>query len=102
MSGKTNKMQDKTAKDNRETVQWINHDLTRNKKLAFSSMRIFNFTVFNTEIFLSLFQLRCHQRRDVDDILQIKGSLSSSRMNSPIPSLLLPLWQNDSLCELLV
>ena len=29
----------------------------------------------------------------------IKGSLSSSWMNSPIPSLLLPLWQNDSLCE---
>ena len=32
----------------------------------------------------------------------IKGSLSSSWMNSPIPSLLLPLWQNVSLCELLV
>ena len=30
---------------------------------------------------------------------QIKGSLSSSWMNSPIPSLLLPLWQNGSLCE---
>ena len=29
----------------------------------------------------------------------IKGSLSSSWMNSPIPSLLLPLWQNESLCE---
>ena len=30
---------------------------------------------------------------------RIKGSLSSSWMNSPIPSLLLPLWQNESLCE---
>ena len=30
----------------------------------------------------------------------IKGSLSSSWMNSPIPSLLLPLWQNESFCEL--
>ena len=30
---------------------------------------------------------------------KIKGSLSSSWMNSPIPSLLLPLWQNESLCE---
>ena len=30
---------------------------------------------------------------------RIKGSLSSSWMNSPIPSLLLPLWQNKSLCE---
>ena len=30
---------------------------------------------------------------------KIKGSLSSSCMNSPIPSLLLPLWQNESLCE---
>ena len=29
----------------------------------------------------------------------IKGSLSSSWMNSPIPSLLLPLWQNESLCK---
>ena len=29
----------------------------------------------------------------------IKGSRSSSWMNSPIPSLLLPLWQNESLCE---
>ena len=29
----------------------------------------------------------------------IKGSLSSSWMNSPIPSLLLPLWQKESLCE---
>ena len=27
---------------------------------------------------------------------EIKGSLSSSGMNSPIPSLLLPLWQNES------
>ena len=31
--------------------------------------------------------------------VQIKGSLSSSWMNSPIPSLILPLWQNESLCE---
>ena len=30
---------------------------------------------------------------------KIKGSLSSSWMNSPIPSLLLPLWQNKSLCK---
>ena len=29
----------------------------------------------------------------------IKGSLSSSWMNSPIPSLFLPLWQNESLSE---
>ena len=33
---------------------------------------------------------------------KIKGSLSSSWMNSPIPSLLLPLWQNESLFKLLV
>ena len=32
-------------------------------------------------------------------LTKIKGSLSSSWMNSPIPSLLLPLWQNESLCE---
>ena len=30
---------------------------------------------------------------------KIKGSLSSSWMNSPIPSLHFPLWQNKSLCE---
>ena len=29
-------------------------------------------------------------------IVLIKGSLSSSWMNSPIPSLLLPLWQKES------
>ena len=33
---------------------------------------------------------------------KIKGSLSSSWMNSPMPSLLLPLWQNELLSELLV
>ena len=32
-------------------------------------------------------------------IKTVKGSLSSSWMNSPIPSLLFPLWQNESLCE---
>ena len=31
--------------------------------------------------------------------LEIKGSLSSSWMNSPMQSLLLPLWQNESLSE---
>ena len=31
--------------------------------------------------------------------LRINGCLSSPWMNSPIPSLLLPLWQNESLCE---
>ena len=30
---------------------------------------------------------------------RIKGSLSSSWMNSQLPILLLPLWQNESLCE---
>ena len=34
----------------------------------------------------------------LSDII-IKGSLSSSWMNSPMPSLLLPLWQNESLSE---
>ena len=32
-------------------------------------------------------------------ILKIKGSLSSSWMNNPIPSLLFPVWQNESLCK---
>ena len=31
--------------------------------------------------------------------MEIKGSLSSSWMNSQILSLLSPLWQNESLCE---
>ena len=35
----TNQMRDETAKDNRQTAEWINHALTRNKELAFSSMR---------------------------------------------------------------
>ena len=35
----------------------------------------------------------------METINKIKGSLSSSWMNSPIPSLLLPLKQNKSLCK---
>ena len=35
----TNQMRDETAKDNRQTAEWINHDLTRNNELAFSSTR---------------------------------------------------------------
>ena len=33
----TIQMQNETAKDNRQTADWINHDLTRSSKLAFSS-----------------------------------------------------------------
>ena len=33
----TKQMRDETAKDNRQTVPMISHDLTRNNKLAFSS-----------------------------------------------------------------
>ena len=33
----TNQMQDETAKDNGQTAEWINHDLTRNNELASSS-----------------------------------------------------------------
>ena len=35
----------------------------------------------------------------VPSLVIIKGSLSSSWMNSPMPSLLLSLWQNESLSE---
>ena len=35
----TNQMRDETAKYNRQTAEWINHDLTRNNELAFSSTR---------------------------------------------------------------
>ena len=35
----TNQTRDETAKDNRQTAEWINHDLTRNNELAFSSTR---------------------------------------------------------------
>ena len=42
----TNQMQEETAKDNQQTAEWINHDLTRNNELIFSSMRNLNFTVF--------------------------------------------------------
>ena len=35
----TNQMRDETAKDNRQTAEWINHDLTRNNELAFSSKK---------------------------------------------------------------
>ena len=41
----TNQMRDKTAKDNRQTAEWINYDLTRNNEFAFSSTRNFNFAV---------------------------------------------------------
>ena len=39
----TNQMQDETAKDNWQTTEWINQDLTRNSKFAFSSMRNLQF-----------------------------------------------------------
>ena len=35
----TNQMRDETAKDNRQTAEWINYDLTRNNEFAFSSTR---------------------------------------------------------------
>ena len=35
----TNQMRDETAKDNRQTTEWINYDLTRNNEFAFSSTR---------------------------------------------------------------
>ena len=34
-----NQMRDETAKDNRQTAEWINHDLTRNSGLTFSFTR---------------------------------------------------------------
>ena len=34
----TKQMRDETAKDNGQTTAWISYDLTRNHKLAFSSM----------------------------------------------------------------
>ena len=43
--------------------------------------------------------LAIHLRERVSETVAIIGSLSSSWMNSPIPSLLLHLWQNESLCE---
>ena len=48
-------MRDETAKDNRQTVALISHDLTGNNELAFffyekSSILLF----WNTEIFLSV------------------------------------------------
>ena len=30
----TNQMRDETAKDNRQTAEWINYDLTRNNEFA--------------------------------------------------------------------
>ena len=64
-------MRDETAKDNRQTAEWINYDLTRNNEFAFSSTRnLFNLLFSNTESFLSQFQLCCHQRIDKNDILR--------------------------------
>ena len=39
-------MRDETAKDNRQTAEWINHDLTGNSELTFSPRGMFNLTVF--------------------------------------------------------
>ena len=73
-------MRDETAKDNRQTAEWINYDLTRNNEFAFSSTRNFNFAVLNTERFLSLFQLCCHQRIDMNDILRKSGVNQEDRI----------------------
>ena len=50
----TNLMRDETAKDNRQTAQWISHDLTQNLELAFSSMTNLQFYRFQI---LKLFSL---------------------------------------------
>ena len=67
----TNQMRDEIAKDNRQTAEWINHDLTRNNELAFFFHEESLISLFsNTEIFLSLFQLCCNQRIDMNGILR--------------------------------
>ena len=56
-----------------------------------------NFVGVQNELQQALAEL--DQDKVRQELLKIKGSLSSSSMNSPIPSLLLPLQQNESLCE---
>ena len=77
----TNQMRDETAKGNRQIAAWINHDLTRNNKLAFSAMTNLQFYRFsNTEIALFLFQLMYKQRIDMNDILR-KSNVEFSRQD---------------------
>ena len=64
-------MRDETAKDNRQSAEWINHDLTRNNELAFFFQEESLILLFlNTEIFLFLFQRCCHQIIDMNDIFR--------------------------------
>ena len=92
----TNRMRDETTKDNQQTAEWINHDLCETMSWLFLPQRIFMFS--NTE-FLSLFQLCCHQRIDMNDILrksevinqedrirQSKTGHLRARKNEPITS----------------
>ena len=62
-------MRDETTRDNRQTTAWINHDLTGNNELAFSSTQISVLPFSNAEIVLFLFQLVYRQRIDMNDML---------------------------------
>ena len=69
-------MPDETALDNRETATWINHDLMRNNKLAFSSMTNLHFYHFQMLKYYSfLFQLMYKQR--IDNINNISSGVHS-------------------------
>ena len=58
-------MRDETAKDNRQTAQWISHDLTQNNELAISSTT--NLQFYRFQILKFVFQLIYKQRIDMND-----------------------------------
>ena len=78
----TNQMRDETAKGDRQTAEWINHDLTRNNEFALSLILLFS----NTEVFLFLLQLCCHQRIDMSDILRIAKLISRRQDQTQLDS----------------
>ena len=79
----TKRMQDETAKDNRQTATWTSHDLIQNNQLAFSSTTNFQFYCFQIlNLFFFVFQLIYVQRIDINDMFSDilwKSDVESSR-----------------------
>ena len=61
----TNQMQDETTKDNHQTTAWISHDLARNNKLPFPSMKTF------PSVNMNIYNLNLHNRHALQTVQHV-------------------------------
>ena len=74
-------MRDETAKDNRQTSAWNSHDLTKNNKLAVSSLtNLHGYRYQMLNVFFFYFSLRIRKLVDMNDILW-KSDVESNRQD---------------------